>query len=322
MYTNNAHMCSFSTITLAPAEDICFRLASFPKPGDVIKVSAETVTPGGKGLNVARWLSGRGHNVRASGLLGSDNEESFMEMMAEYGIEDFMKRIDGATRANAMFVSPEGMFKINKNAFPNLSDNDWSYEQLVKPCIEGSDICILAGSLPYNMPQDAYAEIIVLLRSAGVTAVLDTSGEALKYGVAVQPCMIKPNREECSELLKRSIASDEDFRDAALELLDSCECVIISDGAGGSWFGFRELLCKSVYHVSSPEVEVLDTTAAGDALLAEFCHHYFPGRQVSEEAMRYASAAGAAATTVYGAEYPPISQVEQLARYVNVRKLS
>ena len=63
----------FSTVTLSPAEDITAVLPKFPEPGDVLVISSETSTPGGKGLNAARWLASRGHAVVASGLLGADN---------------------------------------------------------------------------------------------------------------------------------------------------------------------------------------------------------------------------------------------------------
>ena len=58
-------------------------------------------------------------------------------------------------------------------------------------------------------------------------------------------------------------------------------------------------------------------TAAGDTLLAEFCYRYFPKRELTEEGMRYAVAAGAAAVTRPGSEPPDPQRVEELAQSVN-----
>ncbi len=311
----------FSTVTLSPAEDITAVLPKFPEPGDVLVISSETSTPGGKGLNAARWLASRGHAVVASGLLGADNAAPFEEMMAQLGIRDSLVRIDGCSRRNAMFTFPGGMFKLNRPAFPDLREDEWSIDEILAPCIAHGGICILAGSLPPSMPYDTYGLMIRKLRIFGIPAVLDTSGRALEAGVAAEPSLIKPNREECSELLGRVIETADDFREAVLALLDKCECVIVSDGPRGCWFGFRELLSKRVFHGTSADVDVLDTTAAGDALLAEFCHRYFPERAIDESTMRHACAAGAAAATMPGAATPPMRLVDDLAAGILITSL-
>ncbi len=311
----------FSTVTLSPAEDITAILQKFPEPGDVLLISSETSTPGGKGLNAARWLASRGHAVVASGLLGVDNAAPFEDLMARLGIRDFLVRIDGYSRHNAMFTAPGGMFKLNRVAFPDLREGEWSIDEILAPCMAHGGVCILAGSLPPPMPDDTYALMIRKLREAGIPAVLDTSGKALEAGVAAEPCLIKPNREECAELVGRVIENSNDFTEAVLSLLDKCECVIASDGPRGCWFGFRELLSKRVFHGSAAKVDVVDTTAAGDALLAEFCHRYFPARVIDESTMRYACAAGGAAITMPGAATPPMQLVDKLAAEIVITEV-
>ena len=74
---------AFSTVTLAPALDITLTCRKFPEPGDVITGFSEIETPGGKGLNAARWLAMRGHPVVASGIIGA---------------EDIARRADGPLR--------------------------------------------------------------------------------------------------------------------------------------------------------------------------------------------------------------------------------
>lgn len=54
---------TFSTVTLSPALDVTLSCRKFPEPGDVITGFSEIETPGGKGLNAARWLAMRGHPV-------------------------------------------------------------------------------------------------------------------------------------------------------------------------------------------------------------------------------------------------------------------
>lgn len=311
----------FSAISLSPAEDITVSLAKFPEPGDVLKVVSEVSTPGGKGLNLARWLASRRHPTLVSGIIGADYIAPFETMMAKYGIRDALRRVPGPSRRNVMYTSPEGMFKVNRQPFPNLSEKDWDLDEIAGACTAFSSVCMLAGALPPGMPQDTYATLIRKLREAGATAVLDSSGEALRHGVEAHPCIIKPNREECTSLLGRRLDTADEFRDAVLELLEKCECVLVSDGPRGCWFGEKRGGETRVFHGGVADVKVVDTTAAGDALLAEFCHRYFPGREVNEEVIRYACAAGAAATTTPGAETPPMEFVDSLASSIKVTRV-
>ena len=89
----------------------------------------------------------------------------------------------------------------------------------------------------------------------------------------------------------------EEFGKTTAALKEFCDYPIISDGANGCWFDGE--------FVAAPEVKVLDTTAAGDTLLAEWCW--------SGDAW-FAVAAGSAAGTMPGGEPPPVELVQELAR--------
>ena len=65
---------------------------------------------------------------------------------------------------------------------------------------------VLSGSLPPGLPPAAYAELIAAATAAGVPAVLDTSGDALREGVAAGPAIVKPNLDELAALAGRSAA--------------------------------------------------------------------------------------------------------------------
>ena len=307
---------AFSTVTLAPALDITLTCRKFPEPGDVITGFSEIETPGGKGLNAARWLAMRGHSVVASGIIGAEGIAPFLALLARYGVADALCRVPGSNRRNVMVTSPGGMFKVNRQAFPCLRAEDWSLERILAPCLE-ADVCVLAGSLPRAVPPSVYAAMIEALRRAGVPAVLDAASASLALGLEAGPALIKPNSQECGELLGSEPRTPGDFLAACRTLLEKAECVLISDGPGGCWFAARGDGGR-IYHGSAPSVDVMDTTAAGDALLAEFCHWHFPTRRLDEDAIRHACAAGAAATEMPGAASPSLARVDALAGEVVV----
>lgn len=304
---------------MSPAIDTTLALSSFPKPGDVLKGVNEVYSLGGKGLNSARWLAKRGYKVRVTGLLGESNASQFEEFFKGRGMVDLFTRVNGYSRINVMFTSSEGMFKINRPAFPNLQESEWCFEDILDVCQKDTDVCVLAGSLPNKVPTDFYFRLIDALNKKGIRTVLDTSGEALRLGVEAKPTIIKPNRDECIELIGYDLNSTKNIIKALEFLGNYADCVILSDGAQGCWF-FDTKKSGDIFHVKTPEVNVFDTTSAGDTLLAEFCCNYFPQMTLTEKAMRYGVAAGAAATTVPGAMSPDSSLIECLINNTIITK--
>ena len=244
----------FLCICLSPAIDATVRMDAWPTDGCIIKNAADTFVPGGKAVNVARWLAKRGAIVACGGLLGEDNAALFEKELQQCGIEDRFVRIPGSTRVNEMFVTPQGSFKVNRPAGGKF-EGFGKFERF-----EGFDAVILSGSLPKDWPADTYRHLAEAAKKAGAKVVLDASGKALVEGVKAHPDVIKPNAEDCEALV-----------------------------------GFVP---------KTPKVEVLDTTAAGDTLLAEWC---FSGD------VHMAVAAGSAACTMPGGRPPDVEQVKRLA---------
>ena len=264
---------------------------AWPTDGCVIKNAADAFAPGGKTVNVARWLAKRGATVVCGGLLGEDNAVMFEKELKKYGIEDRFVRIPGSTRVNEMFVTPQGSFKVNRPA------NGGKYRGLDGlGSVEGFDVVVLSGSLPKDWPADTYRNLAEAAKKSGATVVLDASGEALVEGVKAHPDVIKPNAEECEALVGFVPKTPDDFRRATEALKAFCDYPIISDGGAGCWFDGE--------FVVAPKVEVLDTTAAGDMLLAEWCY---------SGDVRMAVAAGSAACMMPGGTPPDIELVAKLA---------
>ena len=281
----------FLCICLSPAIDATVRMDAWPADGAVIKNAVDVFAPGGKTVNVARWLAKRGASVACGGLLGEDNAAMFEKELAKYGIEDRFVRVPGSTRVNEMFVTPRGSFKVNRAAGGKF-EGFGRFEEFA-----GFDVVILSGSLPKDWPGDTYRVLVGAAKKSGARVVLDASGTALAEGVKAHPDVIKPNAEECEALVGFVPKTADDFKRATAALKRFCDYPIISDGGAGCWFdgGF----------VPAPKVDVLDTTAAGDTLLAEWC---FSGDA------RMAVAAGSAACTMPGGEPPDVKLVEKLAK--------
>ena len=365
---------NFLCICLAPAIDATVRLNAWPTDGCIIKNAADTFAPGGKAVNVARWLAVRRRETRrirsrgvlapecpdgvcsvaCGGFLGEDNAAMFEKELKRYGIEDRFVRVAGATRVNEMFVTPQGSFKVNRAASggPVRTWEELAFRREGAPETFGArprapiaevaapetfgarprapiaevaapetfgarprapepDVVILSGSLPQDWPVDTYRSLVEAAKKAGAKVVLDASGKALVEGVKAHPDVIKPNADECEALIGFVPKTPDDFKRATAALKQFCDYPIISDGGAGCWFDGE--------FVAAPKVEVLDTTAAGDTLLAEWCWRRFGGLEGLGclGAGRWAVAAGSAACTMPGGEPPPVELVSRLASRVS-----
>ena len=317
---NDTHT-RFFCLCMSPAIDATVTLPRAPKgEGEIFKDVAEEENVGGKAVNVARWLAIRGARVACGGLLGEDNDRPFVKELAKYAIEDRFVRVPGATRRNEMIVWPVGSMKLNRAAFPGLDYAGFEkLDVLEKLDGESPGVAILSGSLPSAAPKDFYARAAARLKSQGWIVVLDASGEPMRLALESAPDLIKPNAEECEALIGFIPKTPEEFVRATALLREKSAHVIISDGGAGAWFDGA--------FVAAPRVDVVDTTAAGDTLLAEWCWRCFGEVDLSRvehvervegegagvlarDAAKWAVAAGSAACTMPGGAPPPSGVVE------------
>ena len=293
----------FFCLCMSPAIDATVSLPRAPKgEGEIFKDVAEEINVGGKAVNVARWLAIRGAEVACGGLLGEDNDRPFVKELAKYAIEDNFVRVAGATRRNEMVVWPGGSMKLNRAAFPGLSAAPSLDSLLSLASFQPPAVAILSGSLPPAVPKDFYARAVAHLKSLGFTVVLDASGEALAEGVKAHPDVIKPNADECAALVGFIPKTRDEFLKATDELRKVCGCPIVSDGGAGAWFDGE--------FAAAPAVDVVDTTAAGDTLLAEWCWRRYGAP--CKDAAGWAVAAGSAACTMPGGAPPDADLVARL----------
>ncbi|MEU0070572.1 1-phosphofructokinase family hexose kinase [Streptomyces sp. NPDC006332] len=190
------------TVTLNTALDITYRVRSL-RPHTSHRVTEATERPGGKGVNVARVLAALGHRVTVTGFVGGATGRSVREQLTGVpGLVDALVPVDGPTRRTIAVVDElSGDTTQLNEPGPTVTPTEWqafqkAYEDLV-PSVHAVALC---GSLPPGVPVGAYAALVRTAKAAGVPVLLDTSGEALRRGVAARPDLVKPNADELAEL--------------------------------------------------------------------------------------------------------------------------
>jgi len=310
-------MAKILTLTLNPALDLTVQLARL-EPGQVNRSEAMHTHAAGKGVNVAQVLADLGHRLTVSGFLGEDNPQAFEALFARRGFVDAFIRVPGETRCNIKLAEGDGRVTDLNGPGPVVSAAaQQALLERLEQIASGHDAVVVAGSLPRGVSPQWLQALLIRLKDLGLKVALDTSGEALRAGLAAGPWLIKPNTEELAEALDSSVVSVTAQAEAARQLnAQGVEHVVISHGAEGvNWFSPGPAL-----QALPPKVSVASTVGAGDSLLAGMLHGLLSAHPV-EQTLRTATAIAAMAVTQIGFGINDAAQLEQLEKGVRVHPL-
>ncbi len=285
------------TVTLNPALDRtltvpCFRLGELNRAGDV------RLDLSGKGINVSRALRALGVSSRIVAFLGGGTGRAMRDGMSAEGFEMAIVEVTGETRQNITIADEAtGAFtKVNEPGAAIGVADIAAMMKLIESAARSDDLWVFSGSLPPGAPIDLYAQLIATVHGLGARAFLDSSGEALRLGLAARPYAIKPNSEEAGEVLGRPVTSDEDHFAAARRFLEmGPRLVCLTRGAKGLVLAQDD----TVWAAAPPPVAARSPIGAGDATVAGLAWAVMDGCSPAEIARR-AVACGVAAALQEG----------------------
>jgi tagatose 6-phosphate kinase len=250
------------TVTPNPALDLTYSVDALV-PHRVHRVAAVAERAGGKGVNVARVLHAIGEPVLATGFLGGATGGRVTDLLTADGVAASFTATAAETRRTVAVVDggdATGFWEPG----PPVSAAEWSaLVAHLGDLLAEADVVALCGSLPPGAPIDGYATLIRLAAAAGVPTVLDTSGEALRRGLAAGPTLAKPNAAELTALLAGG-DSAADLADTARALAPDAGAVVVSRGA----LGLLAVTGDGVWAAGPPVPLPGNPTGAGDACVA------------------------------------------------------
>ena len=258
------------TVTLNPSLDRTLRVQRDLQRGEVQRALDNNTDPGGKGVNVARALSAHGTPVVTVLPVGGSTGDTLVGQLTEAGVDYVAVPGESRTRANISIVEPDGTTtKINEPGVALTRHELQAVTVAVTDRVRPGDWVVTAGSIAPGQDPEVYATIGRAVRDAGAHWAVDTSGVALSTSLAAGPDLVKPNREELSEVLGLEMHTLGDVVDACRALAAGTDLTVLcSLGADGAVLVDRE----HAWHATGPRVQVENTVGAGDALLAGYLH--------------------------------------------------
>jgi 1-phosphofructokinase/tagatose 6-phosphate kinase len=251
--------------------------------------------------------------VIATGFAGGATGTRIVEALTDESILNDFVRIRDESRTNTSVLDPTtGQHtEINeRGAAVSAAELELFHDKLLY-LAKGASICVFAGSLPRGVEPDVYARLIRDVRKLGVTTMIDTDGEPLRFAVRAEPEVVSPNELEAEELVGQEFNDDTDRARAVAEMTRLGARAAIMTVADGCFARVHEEGSPVIYRARIEEQEARSAIGSGDAFLAGYVAACYQGRPVLD-CLRFGVACGAESTQHFGAGIVDPVKVEKL----------
>ena len=288
--------------------DLVVGLERMPAPGETVMGETLERHAGGKGLNQAVAAARLGARVSMIGAVGSDDAGAWLRGIVEgEGIEAAaVVTTEGSSGTALIEVDASGMNRIVVIPGANAT---LTAEHVVETIQSMDDVAIVLAQ--GEVPLDAITAAMTAGRACGARTILNPA-PVRDYPESLLGLVdfLVPNEHEAAHLSGLPTASLVDANEAAQYFTGKGvpHAIITRGSRGAVWMSPSGSGSVAAYRVAP-----VDTVAAGDAFCGGLAAALAAGEPLAE-ALRWASAAGALATTIAGAvpSLPTRADVERL----------
>jgi len=308
------------TVTLNTAIDRIIYIDGILKPKKNNKIRQSFYDIGGKATHVSVVLSELDIPNIATGFVGESNKGILLQLLEDKKVScDFISQPDSSTRETIVILddSGEGSFMITEKGFSISSDTLEKLKKKLSELVSKDDYVVFSGSIPPDLDQDQYIELLQTVNNRGGKLILDTTGSLLSASIGLKPFAIKPNEDEFQEFVGKKLDSLESYIVEIKEILKKgVEYVIVTLGKRGSLIGHN----GEVYRVIPPKVREINDTGCGDVFVGGFVaglYLQFP----LEKLIRFATSLSASKAEQQKSSAFSLERAKQLENEVMIQRL-
>ncbi|MEZ6045190.1 MAG: ribokinase [Planctomycetaceae bacterium] len=291
--------------------DLVARVERLPQPGETVASQSLVQLPGGKGANQVVGAARLGAKSIMLGRLGDDSfspvlQDSLEQANVDTGSLLFSEGCSSGVALIGVEASGQNSITIVSGANGQVSLDDVAYWDDV---LTTADMILVQLEIPHVVVE----RVLERAEECGIITILDPAPmPSSQLGTGMyRASILTPNQTEAEQLVGYPVTNHEEAVRAAEELQRrGAGTVVVKMGEAGAVVvdeaGHSE-------HIMAPQVEVVDTTAAGDAFNAGLAVALVEGKKLSE-AIQFACATGSLATCKPGAQpaMPTRMEVDKL----------
>ena len=291
------------------------------RPGEVLRFDGVAVTPGGKGVNVARVARALSASALLVGFTPGRTGAAAAELIGEEGLRIEPVAAGGELRSTAVILERSGRVTVMNEPGPPIGAGDWErYEATVAAALHDHAVLVCSGSAPPGAPRDAYGRLVALAARSEAAAIVDAGGDLLAEALERSPDVVAPNLPEAEGLL--SGRPDETVRAgdpgdvraraaaaaAALVRRGARAAVVTAAEAGAA-----KAAGETVTWHAAPAVRVRNPIGAGDALVGGLARALERGEPLEDAIAAGIATAAASVETAKAGAFDPVRAAELAA---------
>lgn len=294
--------------------DISSRVDKIPQINEVKISTGFKMGLGGKATNVAIGLSRLGINSYLIGRIGNDiRGKNNLEIITLEKVNTKYISIDQETETGAiiLIIQPDGQQAIVSNKLSNykitIDDIDKILTDIDNNKIKFDMAYVNTELLPeivnYAISEFAKRNIKVIVDLGPKSSVVDQS----KYQLID---FLTANQHEASQIVQFEITNKDNIKQAMSSLASKgSKNIIITMGKDGGAFLTKE--SSSIETFDADKINVIDSTAAGDAFRAGFIYKYLTTQSIPS-AIQFAKKCSSFSVQKFGA-YESLPKLSELA---------
>jgi len=247
------------TVTFNPAVDQTLQFEEPMAPEQVMRASAARFDAGGKGINVAQFLTALDQQCLATGVVGGFTGQFIRETLMSDGVPTAFVEVEKPTRLNTTALADGEEYKLNHDGPAIGADTVEAVAETVRT--HDPDRVVVSGSLPPGVTTEA---VDAIATAGDWDTVVDMDGAALR-ALDAQYALCKPNRAELGDATGADVSTIEGCARATDAFRTrGFDRVLTSLGGDGAMLATP----STVHFAEAVDVDVVGTVGAGDALLS------------------------------------------------------